>query len=260
LALSGLSNQAWCHVPVPESAGNLAVMRLMDGRHLRKPCHGVPGMRRHLPERGCAVNVKRVGRLLRPTGLNAIHQRPGTSIPQAGHTIHPYLLRGPTTDGPNMVFASDIACIPMEEGFLCLAAVMDWHGRHVPSRELPNSMGAGFCPEAQRRALEIAVPGIFNTDQGAQSTPPAFTRPLTGAKVGIGMDGKGRYMDIIMAERLWRTVKHGYVYLHSHSDGLQMWKGLHRFFHEYNHENPHSPLEMATPADVYDGRKRLSTK
>lgn len=260
LALAGLSNQAWYYTPVPESAENLAMMRLMDEHYLRKPCHGVLRMHHHLQERGHAVNVKRVRRLLRLMGLQAIYQRPRTSIPQAGHAIHPYLLRGLAIDRPNMVFASDITYIPMEEGFLYLAAVMDWHSRYVLSWELSNSMEAGFCVEAQRRALEVAIPEIFNTDQGAQFTSPAFTQPLVDAKVRISMDGKGRYMDNIMVERLWRTVKYEYVYLHSHSDGLQMWKGLNQFFHEYNHENPHSSLEMATPADVYYGRKHLSTK
>jgi putative transposase len=143
----------------------------------------------------------------------------------------------------------------MERGFLYLVAVMDWYSRYVLPCKRCNSMDAGFCVEAQRRPLEVALTEIFNTDQGAQFTSEAFTQGLLERKVAISMDGRGRWMDNVMMERLWRTVKYEYVYLHSHTDGMQLWKGLNDYFHAHNHENPHSSLGIATPADVDDGRQ-----
>jgi putative transposase len=260
LSLLGLSNQAWYYQPAPETPLNLLLMRLIDGQYLRKPYYGVPRMTHYLNGLGHGVNPKRVSRLYRLMGIEAVRPRPRTTIPAEGHKVYPYLLRGLEITRPNQVFTSDLTYIPMERGFLYLVAVMDWYSRYVLSWELCNSMDAGFCVEAQRRALEVALPEIFNTDQGVQFTSEAFTQGLLERKVAISMDGRGRWMDNVMMERLWRTVKYEYVYLHSHTDGMQLWKGLNDYFHAYNHENPHSSLGMATPADVYYGRARLSTK
>jgi putative transposase len=240
-------------------AYNLELCRLIDEQYLKRPCYGVERMTAQLRRMGHNVNVKRVRRLMRRMGILAIYPKRRTSIGTAAHKKYPYLLRDVTIERPDQVWCSDITYIPMERGFMYLTVVMDWHSRKVLSWELSNTMDEGFCIEALRRALRTGKPEIFNTDQGSQFTSSAFTGALEAAGVKISMDGKGRWMDNVMVERLWRTLKYEYIYLHSFSGGTELRKGIEQWFRHYNAERIHSALDWATPEEVYKDRKYLMT-
>lgn len=253
LSLLAVGKGSWYYQPVPETELNLALMLLVDRQYLRTPFYGVPRMREYLVREGHAVSYKRVGRLYRLMGLRAIYPGPRTSVPGVGddHKVYPYLLRGLDICRPNMVWCIDITYVPMRNGFMYLVAVMDWHSRFVLAWEVSNSMDVGFCIKALKRALATATPEIFNSDQGSQFTCGAFREVLTDAGIRISMDGKGRYLDNIFIERLWRSVKYEHIYIHAHEDGKSLWKGLDGYFRLHNYEKPHQGLNYATPQEVY---------
>ena len=190
---------------------------------------------------------------MRKMGIQAIAPGPGTSTPRKEHTIYPYLLRDMSITEPLQVWCSDITYIPMQKGFMYLVAILDWHSRYVVSWSVSNTMETSFCIEALDTALAVATPGIFNTDQGAQFTSDAFTGRLLEAGVRVSMDGRGRVIDNIMIERLWRSLKYEDIYLRSYEDGLALRAGLAAYFNYYNHHRFHQSLDYLTPAQVHYG-------
>jgi putative transposase len=251
LLLVGIGKGNWYYEPVPETALNLELMLKIDQQYLATPFYGVPRMHKYLVRQGYPISRNRVERLYRKMGLMAIYPRPNTSKPGDGHKIYPYLLRGMDICRPNMVWCVDITYVPMHKGFMYLVAIMDWHSRFVLAWEISNSMDVSFCTRALKRALARATPEIFNSDQGSQFTCPEFTKLLLDVQIRISMDGKGRYLDNILIERLWRSVKYEHIYLHAHPDGKALWKGLEEYFHLHNYEKPHEGLNYATPEEVY---------
>ncbi len=226
-------------------------MRCIDGQYLETPFYGWPKMTAALRSQGYAVNGKRVRRLMRQMGLQAVtvRKRPATSTP--GHRIYPYLLRDLTIDRPNQVWCADITYVPMPRGFLYLVAIMDWYSRYVVAWELSNSLDGSFCRTALQQALRHGTPLIFNTDQGSQFTAQRFTTLLEAAGVQISMDGRGRVFDNIFVERLWRTVKYEHLYLYAYETGSAVRHGLDGYFQFYNTARPHQSLDYRTPAEVH---------
>jgi len=224
---------------------------MLDEQYLRTPFWGVRNMTWWLHQQGRQVNPKRVRRLLRIMGLEAIYAKPRLSDPAPGHRIYPYLLREVVIDHPDHCWASDITYIRMRGGFVYVVAIMDWYSRYVLSWEVSVSLETSFCVTALEWALEQGQPEIFNTDQGAQFTSAAFTGRLEQQGVKISMDGRGRAMDNIFIERLWRTVKYEEIFLHDYADVSEVIAGLKRYFRFYNHERPHQSLGNQTPAAVY---------
>jgi putative transposase len=229
-------------------------MKLIDEQYLKTPSWGSRSMRNHLRRLGYKINRKRVQRLMRVMGLEAIYPKPKTSRPYPGHKVYPYLLRNLKIDHPNQVWAADITYIPMCRGFMYLVAIMDWHSRKVLSWRLSNTLDADFCVEALEEALRrFRKPEIFNTDQGAQFTSKAFTDLLKDNAVRISMDGRRRVQDNIFIERLWWTLKYQYIYLWSFESGTQLRQGLQQWFRMYNRERSHQALDDMTPDEVYYG-------
>jgi len=240
-----------------ESASSLALMRRIDELFLKYPFYGSRQMVRRLRREGIRIGRHRVRRLMRLMGLEAIYQAPRTSDPHPEHRIYPYLLRSLEITRPNQVWCADITYIPVQRGFLYLVAIMDWATRHVLAWRLSNTMDAGFCVEALAEALsKYGEPGIFNTDQGSQFTSFDFTGVLKGAEITISMDGRGRCMDNIFIERLWRSLKYEAVYLHELVDGFVAERVIGEWINFYNTERPHSALGGRTPAEAYGGRAR----
>ena len=237
-----------------ESPLNLALMRLIDEQFLETPWYGSRQMARHLRRQGHIVGRKRVRRLMAKMGLAAVYQRPRTTVPHPEHKVWPYLLRNVTIDRPDQVWCADITYIPMRRGLLYLVAVMDWATRKVLAWRLSNTMDADFCIEALEEALSRhGRPGIFNTDQGSQFTSPRFTEILQDAGIRISMDGRGRWMDNVFIERLWRSVKYECVYLHAFETGSEARVGIGRWMSYYNAERPHSALGGRTPDEAHAG-------
>ncbi|CBS87290.2 transposase of ISAli5, IS3 family subgroup IS150. ORFB [Azospirillum lipoferum 4B] len=237
-----------------EPAENLELMRLIDEQFLETPWYGSRQMTRHLRRHSHQVIRKRVRRLMVRMGLQAIYQRPKTTVPHPEHKIWPYLLRDLTIDRPDQVWCSDITYIPMRRGFLYLVAVMDWATRKVLSWRLSNTMDVEFCIEAVEEAMtHYGRPDIFNTDQGSQFTSPRFTGLLTAAGIRVSMDGRGRWMDNVFIERLWRSMKYECAYLHAFETGSEARAGIGRWIDYYNADRPHSALGGRTPAEVYEG-------
>ena len=252
--LVALSRSSFYDRPVGEGAENLALMRRIDEQFLETPWYGARQMVRHLRRQGHAVGRKRVRRLMAKMGLAAVYQRPRTTVPHPEHRTWPYLLRELAIDRPNQVWCADITYIPMRRGFLYLVAVMDWASRKVLAWRLSNTLDAEFCIEALGEALaRYGRPEIFNTDQGSQFTSPRFTGVLTGAGVRVSMDGRGRWMDNVFIERLWRSMKYECVYLHAFETGSEARAGLGRWIAYYNADRPHSALGGRTPAEVHAG-------
>jgi len=233
---------------------DLKLMRLIDEQYLKNPSWGSRSMRNYLRRQGYKVNRKRIQRLMRIMGIEAIYPKPKTSRPHPGHKVYPYLLRNLNIDRPNQVWAADITYIPMARGSMYLVVVMDWYSRKVLSWRLSNTLEADFCVEALEDALlRHGRPEIFNTDQGAQFTSQAFTGLLKSDEIQISMDGRGRVQDNIFIERLWWTIKYQYLYLWSFDDGTQLRQGLSRWFQLYNQERSHQALDNLTPDEVYYG-------
>jgi putative transposase len=238
-------------------------MRLLDGQYLETPFYGSRRMTHWLCSRGFDVNRKRVQRLMRRMGLEAIYPRRRTSVPNAEHKIYPYLLRNLVIGRPNQVWSADITYVPLRYGFMYLVAVLDWHSRYVVSWKLSNTLDGDFCVWALQQALGTGRPEIFNTDQGAQFTARAFTRTLEDAGIAISMDGRGRALDNVFIERLWRTVKHEDIYLRGYETVPDLEAGLTQYFDFYRYRRPHMSLDYLTPWDVYtagDGRRMRSRK
>ncbi len=252
--LLNLQRSSFYYRPKPVKAEDLELMRLIDEQYLKVPTWGSRSMRNHLRRLGYTVNRKRMQRLMRLMGLEAIYPRPRTSRPHPEHTIYPYLLRDMNIESPNRVWAADITYVPMSRGFMYLVAVMDWQSRKVLSWRLSNTMDADFCVEALLEAIRgYGRPEIFNTDQGAQFTSGAFTKVLKDNDIAISMDGRGRMQDNIFIERLWWTLKYHYLYLRSFADGSELRAGLRHWFGFYNHERSHQALDGRTPDEVYYG-------
>jgi len=226
-------------------------MTLIDKQYLKTPFFGSRRMTDHLRKKGFLVNRKRVQRLMRRMGIEAIYTKPRTSKPSKENKIYPYLLRDLTIDKPDQVWCSDITYLPMRKGFLYLVAVMDWHSRYIVSWRLSNSMDTSFCTEALEDALAQGTPGIFNTDQGSQYTSSDFTKILKQKEVAISMDGKGRYLDNIFIERLWRSLKYEEVYLKAYEDIKESRVSIAEWIRFYNFERPHQSLNYSTPWEVY---------
>ena len=255
--LIGLNRSSYYYQPATESLLNLTLMRLIDEQYMRTPFYGYLKMTEYLRQtKEYQVNPKRVYRLMKLMGLRAVAPRPRTSQPNTGHKIYPYLLRGVEITRPNQVWSTDITYVPMQQGFMYLAAVLDWYSRYVLSWEISNTLDGDFCLTALERALQHGEPEIFNTDQGSQFTANAFTQRLEQAQIKISMDGKGRVFDNIFIERLWRTVKYEDIYLNEYDTGLELVTGLASYFDFYNHERFHQSLDYLTPAQVY-GRSRI---
>jgi putative transposase len=234
------------------AADDLALMRRIDELHLELPFFGSRRMTFELNKEGCGVNRKRVQRLMRVMGIEALVPRPGTSQAAPGHETYPYLLRGVTITEPNHVWASDITYIPMAGGHLYLFAIIDWASRAVLAWRLSNTMDARFCVEALEEALERhGKPRIFNTDQGAQFTSAAFTGKLEAAGIAISMDGRGRFMDNIFIERLWRSIKYEEVHLKAYADGRETRAGIGCWMTFYNSRRPHQALNNQMPIAVW---------
>jgi putative transposase len=229
-----------------ETAENLALMRALDEQYLRTPFYGSRKMAQTF-----GVNRKRIQRLMRLMGIEAIYPKRRTTWPGEGHKIYPYLLRNMPIIHSDQVWSTDITYVPMQHGFLYLVAVMDWYSRHVLSWRLSNTLDMDFCLEALDEALTVKQPGIFNTDQGSQFTSTAFTDRLATRGVAISMDGRGRAIDNVFVERLWRSVKYEEVYLKDYADGWEAEAGLGSYFQFYNRERIHQALGYRTPAEVY---------
>ena len=253
-ALLGLSRSGFYHQPVGDSARDLCLMRLIDEQFMETPFYGSRQMTRHLHRLGHAVGRHHVRRLMRRMGLAAVYQRPRTTVPHPEHTVFPYLLRDLTIDRPNQVWCSDITYIAMRRGFLYLVAVMDWASRRVLSWQVSNTMDTDFCIEAVDEAIaRFGAPEFFNTDQGSQFTSPRFISVLTGADIKVSMDGRGRRMDNVFIERLWRSLKYECVYLHAYETGAELRAGVGAWIELYNERRPHSALTGRTPDEVYKG-------
>ena len=249
--LIGLSRAGLYYQGHGESAENLAVMRLLDEQYTRTPFYGVERMTAWLRQQGYEINPKRVRRLLREMGLAVVYPKPRLSEAQAGHRIYPYLLRDVEIERVNQVWSTDITYIRLWQGFVYLVAVMDWYSRYVLAWEVSVSLDSSFCVSALDRALRQGHPDIFNSDQGSQFTSEVFTERLKERGIQISMDGRGRALDNIFVERLWRSVKYEEVYLKDYRSVLEASQGLRAYFEFYNGERLHQSLNYKTPAAVY---------
>jgi putative transposase len=250
--LVSIGRSSFYREPTAESAENLKLMRLIDEQFLETPWYGSRQMARYLRRNGWSIGRHRVRRLMTRMGLAPIYQRPKTSEPHPGHKIYPYLLRHLTVDRPNHVWCADITYIQMRRGFLYLVAIMDWASRKVLAWRLSNTMDAEFCVAALEEAIaRHGRPDIFNTDQGSQFTSFPFTNTLRDAGIRISMDGRGRWMDNVFIERLWRSLKYECVFLNAFETGTEAQSGIGRWVNYYNTERPHSALAGKTPSEVY---------
>jgi putative transposase len=229
-------------------------MRLIDRQYTAYPFYGSRRMTVWLQGAGHAVNRKRVQRLMRLMGLEAVYPKPKLSRAGRGHKIYPYLLRDMTIERPDQVWSTDITYVPLACGFMYLAAVIDWYSRYVIAWRLSNTLDGAFCLDMLDEALRLGKPAVFNTDQGVQFTAEAFTGRLLSAGVAVSMDGRGRCLDNVFVERLWRSVKYEDIYLHGYETVPQWRQGLERYFPFYNEQRMHQALDYQTPAAVYRGR------
>jgi putative transposase len=250
--LLALSRSSVYYEPLPASAGDLALMAAMDEIHMKLPFYGIRRIRGELKDRGFAVGRQHVATLMRKMGMAALYPKRRLSEPHPGHKVYPYLLRGMSITAAGKVWCADITYLPMARGFCYLTAVMDWASRRVLSWRLSNTLDASFCIEALEEALErYGAPQIFNTDQGSQFTSEGFTSALLSAGVAISMDGRGRWMDNVFIERLWRSVKYEEVYLKGYENMVEARRELAAYFDFYNHRRRHQGLEDRTPDEVY---------
>jgi putative transposase len=252
--LLGVSRSGFYYDPVSESQKNLTLMRLLDEQYTRTPFYGSRRMREWLATQGHEVNRKRVSRLMALMGIEAVYPKPKLSQPGEGHRIYPYLLRGTKVERVNQVWSTDITYIRMAQGFVYLVAVMDWYSRFVLSWSLSLTMEVDFCIEALKRALRRGRPEIFNSDQGSQFTSEKFTGELEAKDIAISMDGRGRCLDNIFVERLWRSLKYEEVYLKDYASVTEARAGIERYFRFYNQDRLHQSLQYRTPAAIYQGR------
>ncbi len=251
--LLGLNRSTYYTKPAGESAVNLELMRVIDEQYMKTPFYGYRKMTVLLRRQNYLVNEKRVARLMRLMGLQAVFPGWKTTIPAQGHKIYPYLLRGLKITRPNHVWSTDITYIPIANGFMYLVAVIDWYSRYVLSWTLSNTLNGTFCLDALELALQKGTPDIFNTDQGAQFTATAFIDHLKAKNIRISMDGRGRALDNIFIERLWRSVKYEDIYLKDYANVPTLTVGINKYFPLYNIERPHQSLDYRTPEEVYFG-------
>jgi putative transposase len=250
--LLGLSRSSVYYEPAPESAADLAMMAAMDEIHMTLPFYGIRRIRGELADRGFAVGRQHVATLMRKMGMQALHPKRRLSEPHPGHKVYPYLLRGMDITAAGQVWCADITYLPMARGFCYLVAIMDWASRRVLSFRLSNTLDASFCIEALEEALQrYQAPEIFNTDQGSQFTSEGFTDALLSRGVAISMDGRGRWMDNVFIERLWRSVKYEEVYLKGYENIPEARRELTAYFDFYNHRRRHQGLADRTPDEVY---------
>jgi putative transposase len=252
-----VSRSGLYYEPEPTSAEQLTLMRRIDELHLKYPFYGSRKLSDHLRKEGHDANRKRIQRLMRLMGLEAMAPKPKTSEPHPEHVVYPYLLRGLSICRVNQVWATDITYIPMKAGFVYLVAIMDWYSRRVLSWRLSNTLDSSFCVDALEEAFaRYGKPEIFNTDQGAQFTADAFTKPLRERGIAISMDGKGRCLDNVFVERLWRSLKYEEVYLHAYDSVTETRAGIGKYLAFYNDERAHQALGYQTPAAFYAGALR----
>jgi putative transposase len=252
--LLDLSRSSIYYRPKPISASDLALMRRIDELHLVYPFFGARRIAQMLRRQGIKVGRLHVATLMRLMGIEAIYRKKRTSIPQRGHKIYPYLLRDVAIERPNQVWASDITYLPMAQGFAYLVAIVELYSRKVLAWRVSNAMSSAFCVEALNEALErFGTPEIFNTDQGSQFTDCDFTAPLLAKGIRVSMDGKGRWIDNVFVERLWRSVKYELVYLHAHESIRALKVTLGEYFDFFNAARPHQSLDYRTPDEVYFG-------
>lgn len=238
--------------PCPESEKNLAIMRLLDEQYFKTPFYGVRRLTAWLRQQEYKTNRKRVKRLMEIMGWQTIYRKPNTSKPCKENRTYPYLLKGLTVNRRNQVWAMDITYVPMRRGFMYLCAVIDVYTRYVLNWSLSNTMTAEWCSEVVKEAIQqYGKPEIMNTDQGSQFTSEVFTELLKENEIQISMDGKGRAIDNIFVERLWRTVKYEHLYLKVPDEGVQLYKGLNDYFCFYNNERLHQSLNYKTPQNCY---------
>jgi putative transposase len=258
--LLGLARASLYYQAAEETAPNLRLMRLLDEEHTRHPFYGSRRLTAWLGEQGEQVNRKRVQRLMRLMGLEAIYPKPRLSVPDLSHRVYPYLLRGVGIDRVNQVWSADITYVPMPKGFMYLAATIDWYSRYVVSWRLSNTLDGLFCQEMLDEALGRGRPEIFNTDQGVQFTALAFTERLKRAGVLISMDGRGRCLDNVFVERLWRTVKYENIYLQAYATVAELEQGLRSYLRFYNEERLHQSLDYQPPQVVHRGTGKPSPR
>lgn len=249
--LMDLSRASYYYRPATESALNLELMERIDEQYTKMPFYGWPRMTAHLQRLGYPVNHKRVQRLMRVMGLQAIYPKPRATVVNPEHRKYPYLLRNLEIVRPNQVWSTDITYVPMAQGFMYLVAIMDWYSRYVLAWQLSNTLDGLFCQTTLREALVIGKPEIFNSDQGVQFTALAFTAILNDAGIRISMDGRGRAYDNIFVERLWRSVKYDDIYPNRYATVPALFTGLDRYFALYNQERLHQSLGYRTPAEVH---------
>ncbi len=254
--LPGLHRSGLYYRPCSETEENLTILRLLDEQYYKTPFYGAGKLTVLLKKQGFKINRKRTKRLMEVMGWQTLYRYKNTSEPDKQHRLYPYMLKGLRMERPNHVWAMDITYVPMRKGFMYLCAVIDLQTRFVVNRSLSNTMTAEWCRQVAEEAFEIhGCPEIFNTDQGSQFTSDVFTGLLLGNEIQISMDGKGRAIDTIFIERLWRSVKYEHIYLHVAEDGVQLYEGLQEYFSFYNHERSHQSLEYKTPADCYLQKK-----
>ena len=244
--LLGLPRSTYYYQPRAESTENLRLMRRLDELYLECPFFGSRRMAVKL-----GVNRKRMQRLMRILGIEAHYPKANLSRPAPGHEVYPYLLRGVSIERPNQVWSTDITYVPMRAGFLYLVAIMDWFSRFVLSWELSNTMETGFCLAALESAFRFGQPEIWNSDQGSQFTAAEFLAPLKKRSIAISMDGRGRALDNVFIERLWRSLKYELIYPGDFASGAELLPALDRYFHFYNHQRPHQALGYRTPAELF---------
>jgi putative transposase len=246
-----LARSSYYYQPAEETEENLELMRLLDEQYLETPYYGSRRMTAWLRRQGYEVNRKRIRRLMAIMDLEPIYPRPKTTLVNPDHKIYPYLLRGVTARHPDHIWGADITYIPMCRGFMYLVAILDWYSRYALAWEVSNTLEQHFCIQALERALESGRPEVFNTDQGVQFTSVQFVGRLARLDIQISMNGRGRALDNVFIERLWRSVKYENVYLNDYGNGLELYKGLEAYFHHYNTQRPHQALGYRVPIEVY---------
>jgi len=250
--LLGLPRSTAYYAPIPESADNLRLMREIDAVYLDNPSYGSRSVAAVLANAGWEVNRKRVQRLMRLMGIAGVVPKRSLSTPTPGHRVFAYLLRNVAITHPDQVWSTDITYVPLRHGFVYLTAVMDWYSRYVLSWKLSNRLEGSFCLEALDAALQHGRPEVFNSDQGTQFTAAAFVNRLLDRAIAVSMDGRGRALDNVFIERLWKSVKYQEIYLRDYATVADVEEGLRLWFEKYNHERPHQSLDNLTPAKVYE--------
>jgi putative transposase len=256
--LLGLARSSFYYEPASETKENLTLMRLIDEHYTACPFYGSRRWTAWLQRQGHAVNRKRVQRLMRLMGLEAIYPKPNLSAPDRQHKVYPYLLRDVPIVRPDQVWSADITYVPLACGFMYLAATIDWYSRYVIAWRLSNTLDGAFCLDMLEEALSRGKPEVFNTDQGVQFTAQAWTGRLLSAGVAVSMDGKGRCLDNVFVERLWRSLKYEDIYPKGYEAVPALHSGLQAYFPFYNEERPHQSLDYRTPAEVYGRNRRVA--